>query len=557
MKETRIYATINFVLFALVTLCAGSISLTTSPTIVATTTSEMNQSIARLLTTSPTTVATTTSEMMHQTSTRLLTSRIAVTTSEMMHQSNMRSLTTSPTTVTASTTAMMPQSNTTSTTTSPTNAQCKDTCGYGGVCRIVGTQEKCECDNFTCGGVQEICGSNGATYLFECYLLQAQCRQQKRIDVIKSGSCGCGTLDVSTPDFITTSNISCTVDKDNRVTCKITCLDKHHSAIPEFLMLLCYNSKWLRSNKVGKFVELANRNSPPKCYETTSKFPQSPSCFSGSVLLPSQVCVPCPPGSYHDETGSSCKACEPGTYQDDQGRASCKRCKLPQMSTTTGAESCYFYYGYDIVEMKIAKDLNDWTKEKLQTEISKALTEVCQTQKNCFGSKRRRRRSNSEFRAENIIVINVDTSDDDIDVEFLVVDPSSSSPVPDKAFSPQKTKDLIENIEKDKVSFTLLGVKIVNKESTRSSSSSSSSKVPIIVGVVLAILFIVLIILGVLLWKKRCKARNDVPPVRFENEDVSISSAPKFRLNPFSKQAKEKNTDSQNVSDVTKEQSES
>ena len=76
---------------------------------------------------------------------------------------------------------------------------------------------------------------------------------------------------------------------------------------------------------------------------------------------------------------------------------------------------------------------------------------------------RRRRRSNSEFQAENIIVVNVDTSDDDIDVEFLVVDPSSSSPVPDKAFSPQKTKDLIENIEKDKVSFTLLGVKIVNK----------------------------------------------------------------------------------------------
>ncbi|XP_046845285.1 uncharacterized protein LOC124439107 [Xenia sp. Carnegie-2017] len=552
MKETRIYVAIYFVLFSLVVAFQdNNTTPVTNVTAKATTTLHLNN------TTSSTNVTATTPTTMHQNNTTSSTN-VTATTPTTMHQNSTKSSTTmtpttdnttSSTNVTATTPTTMHQNSTKSSTTmTPTTAQCNGTCGYEGVCRIVGTQEKCECDNFTCGGVQEVCGSNGASYLRKCNLLEKQCEQQKKINVIKSGSCGCATLDVSTPDFITTSDISCTVDKDNLVTCYITCLDNNHqSAIPEFLMLKCYNSKWLRSNKVGKFVELANPNSPPQCYKKTPKLSQSPFCVVGSVLLPSQVCVPCPPGSYHNETSSSCKACEPGTYQDEQGRASCKRCKLPQMSTTTGAESCYFYYGYDIVEMKIAKDLNDWTKETLQTEIAKALTEVCQTQKNCFGSKRRRRRSNSEFRAENIIVINVDTSDDDIDVEFLVVDPSSSSPVPDKAFSPKKTKDLIENIEKDKVSFTLLSVKIVNKESTRSSSSSSSSKVPIIVGVVLAILFIVLIILGVLLWKKRCKARNDVQHTRFGNDDVSISSAPKFRLNIFSKQAKEKNTDNENV----------
>ena len=61
-----------------------------------------------------------------------------------------------------------------------------------------------------------------------------------------------------------------------------------------------------------------------------------------------------------------------------------------------------------------------------------------------FSCSRKRRSSDSlEFRAEHIIIISIDSVNEGTEIEFLVLDPRSTSLLPAKAFTPEALKTVI------------------------------------------------------------------------------------------------------------------
>ncbi|XP_031724780.1 agrin isoform X9 [Anarrhichthys ocellatus] len=64
-------------------------------------------------------------------------------------------------------------------------------CAWGARC----VQNTCECPPCSGEAFSPVCGSDGATYNNECELLTSSCKQQRRIHVVKSGSCDedCGS----------------------------------------------------------------------------------------------------------------------------------------------------------------------------------------------------------------------------------------------------------------------------------------------------------------------------------------------------------------------------
>ena len=78
---------------------------------------------------------------------------------------------------------------------------------------------------------------------------------------------GCKDLTLSGEDFSKTSKISCQKSIiASPVQCSVTCQPGSETAIPSFLKLRCDNDKWIRQNNVGKYVELASSDAPPRCY---------------------------------------------------------------------------------------------------------------------------------------------------------------------------------------------------------------------------------------------------------------------------------------------------
>ncbi|KAM8829956.1 agrin isoform 2-T2 [Synchiropus picturatus] len=64
-------------------------------------------------------------------------------------------------------------------------------CAWGAVC----VQNKCECPQCAAETLSPVCGSDGNTYDNECELRMLSCKQQKRVEVAKPGSCDedCGS----------------------------------------------------------------------------------------------------------------------------------------------------------------------------------------------------------------------------------------------------------------------------------------------------------------------------------------------------------------------------
>lgn len=76
-----------------------------------------------------------------------------------------------------------------------------------------------------------------------------------------------------------------------------------------------------------------------------------------------------------------------------------------------------------------------------------------------FYSRRKRDASQYEFEPEDVIVLNITPLEDEqAEIELLVLDPTSTSPLPDSSFTSKELQSLIVKIDKTKLSFQLKSV---------------------------------------------------------------------------------------------------
>ncbi|XP_028410904.1 uncharacterized protein LOC114533564 isoform X4 [Dendronephthya gigantea] len=433
-------------------------------------------------------------------------------------------------------------------------------CGFGAQCVVEGGKAKCEC-NFTCADSNNpVCGSDGRTYKNKCELQNKQCAGRRNITVIKNEPCGCDDLNSTDAESFTNSSTMQCQDKDNSVQCEVKCKSGYNAVFNNFLKLQCYEKQWIRGNNAGAYVVLADVNSPPTCYEPTPKQSHSPYCPSGSAIY-KDVCVECPRGSYLDQNKTKCEPCPVTEYQDSAGQTSCKKCKSTKTSTATGAENCFFDHSNSVVEMVFAVKPSKVSKDKVQSGIAKALTNVCKTETCSFNKSttgRNKRASDTyKFEAKHVIIMSqkpkAKEEGQNTAVYFLVLDPKSTSLLPDQAFSSKNLKYLIEKIQKGDLPYPVSGTETVppttltsisdtpttvrsavrptaassqpspsinNVDNEASTGEKSTSKVPVIAGVVVAVVVLIFLVFAFWMYRRR-KNKSTIPPVQFNsaNED--------------------------------------
>ncbi|XP_028394968.1 LOW QUALITY PROTEIN: uncharacterized protein LOC114519101 [Dendronephthya gigantea] len=379
--------------------------------------------------------------------------------------------------------------------------RCKDCtkkCDFGAQCEIVGGEEKCECKR-TCADVNAtVCGSDGKTYKNECELQKEKCAEQKYIIVIRNQACGCDDLNSNAKSFNRSSTIQCQ-DNDNSVQCVVKCKSGYNAVFNDFLKLQCYEKQWIRGNNAGTYVRLADVNSPPRCYEN----------------------VKCPQGSYFDQSKTKCESCPVTEYQDSAGQTSCKKCESPKTSTTTGAENCFFDYGKSYIVMKIEEKAS---KDAIRNDIAKALTNVCKNSANICefeenATNRKKRSSKTyEFKEKHVIITNTIESDSkETEVYLFVLDPDSTSLLPNKAFSSKNLKNMMDRIEKNDLSYPLKSITIPRNSASTSSEEKSASVASVVGGLVVAVLILILVVFGVWRYRRHIKNKSTIPPVQFNS----------------------------------------
>ena len=76
-----------------------------------------------------------------------------------------------------------------------------------------------------------------------------------------------------------------------------------------------------------------------------------------------------------------------------------------------------------------------------------------------FYSRRKRDSSQYEFTPEDVIVLRITALEDEqTEIELLLLDPTSTSPLPDSSFTTEELQSLILKIDKTKLSFQLKSV---------------------------------------------------------------------------------------------------
>ena len=63
-------------------------------------------------------------------------------------------------------------------------------CSFDGVCQLADGIVSCRCLDACDDAKREVCGSDGRTYINECYMRQRSCKLRKEIEAIKNGPCG-------------------------------------------------------------------------------------------------------------------------------------------------------------------------------------------------------------------------------------------------------------------------------------------------------------------------------------------------------------------------------
>ena len=76
-----------------------------------------------------------------------------------------------------------------------------------------------------------------------------------------------------------------------------------------------------------------------------------------------------------------------------------------------------------------------------------------------FYSRRKRDASQYKFKPEDVIVLHITALDDEeTEIEFLLLEPTSTSPRPDSSFTTKELQSLILKIDETKLSFQLKSV---------------------------------------------------------------------------------------------------
>ena len=76
-----------------------------------------------------------------------------------------------------------------------------------------------------------------------------------------------------------------------------------------------------------------------------------------------------------------------------------------------------------------------------------------------FYSRRKRDASQYEFKPEDVIVLHITALEDEqTEIELLLLDPTSTSPLPDSSFTTKELQSLILKIDKTKLSFQVKSV---------------------------------------------------------------------------------------------------
>ena len=110
----------------------------------------------------------------------------------------------------------------------------------------------------------------------------------------------------------------------------------------------------------------------------------------------------------------------------------------------------------------------------------------------------------------HVIVLNVvDTSNSvGTEVEIFVLDPISTSPLPDKALSSENLKDLILIMQqRNLLPYTLKSVDQV-KPQQASGKKESTSKAPVIAGVIIAFLVLIGLVFAIWMYNRRRKNKK-------------------------------------------------
>ncbi len=128
-------------------------------------------------------------------------------------------------------------------------------------------------------------------------------------------------------------------------------------------------------------------------------------------------------------------------------------------------------------------------------------------------SRKRRAADNLVFKAEHIIIISIkevpNSVNQETEIEIFVLDPSSTSLVPAKAFTTKALKTVILEMEDSDLPYTLKSVDDQLKRSTTEGpKSDGSSNMPIIVGAAGGVVVLIALVLAVWFYRRRRKNKK-------------------------------------------------
>ena len=133
-----------------------------------------------------------------------------------------------------------------------------------------------------------------------------------------------------------------------------------------------------------------------------------------------------------------------------------------------------------------------------------------------FSCSRKRRAAGSlVFKAEHIIIISIkevpNSVNQETEIEIFVLDPSSTSLLPAKAFTPKDLKNVILEMKDGDLPYTLKSVNIPNVENPAPASSPTDedgSNMPIIVGAAGGVVVLIALVVAVWFYRRRRKNKR-------------------------------------------------
>ena len=129
-------------------------------------------------------------------------------------------------------------------------------------------------------------------------------------------------------------------------------------------------------------------------------------------------------------------------------------------------------------------------------------------------SRKKRQAVEYNFEPKHIIIINIEVlSDAETAIELFVLDPTSTSLIPDSAFSSEQLKKMIIAMYSDGnkyLSFPLKSVDKVSPPQASTGGDKESSKAPVVAGVIIALLVLVCVVIAVWFYLRRRKHKRCV-----------------------------------------------